>query len=505
MHIGRYRIDQTLAENGPVTVYLAFHDILQRPTLLKVYKGADRHLIHRFEEEARIVAELESDFIAGIYDFGSAGDDLFYFAMEYVPGGNLRQYISARPLNTTDKLSLARGILNAVAFIHNKGYIHRDLKPENILVDENGHIKLTDFGISLHEAIKSHTPDQTLVGTPLYMAPEQVNNLPVTRQTDIFALGTIFYELFSGSHPFNAPAYGEIFARIITHAPPPLSEINPDIPAWFSDMVQHMMEKEPDRRPVKVDTLLNKMESSDSASVQTKQMDAPPVEEPLKGIGPVAGLLILIIPVLLYFFINMPKERLEQPAPHTLKDTTLIHDSLAADSLNTPVEQTSEKETSRVKMVVHPVKADSTPAKVWIEVTPWARLYVDYEWIDTTPLSDTLQLKPGRHVISLQNPRYATWRDTILLKPAQKLLLRYPLDSLCYTLRLQVIPWGKVFVDGQYLGDTPLEKPILLTRRNKRLTIKNKFYKSFTESLDWDGSPVVEKKIILQKSQTKHE
>ncbi len=500
MTIDRYRIIEEIARNGPITVYRAHHEILKRITLLKVYDGADQELIARFEEEARIVAALESDFVTRIYDFGFANDHLFFIAAEYVEGGNLTRYLSRRQPDMEQRIRLCARIAQAVCYIHDKGYIHRDLKPENILVTGEGEIKLTDFGISLHEAIKRHTPDQKLVGTPLYMAPEQVNNLPVSRQTDIFALGTIFYTLFT-DHPFDAPSYGEIFAKIISHRQPPLAETDARIPEWFSELVQQMLQKKASKRPEDLHSVLQTFR---------RYTDMPnnsgDVEDERRRMHPLAGLLILLVPLLLYVMFSMVRERQQRepvqplsPADSGLsrqQDTTVQPDSLPRPvkaQPSRPAQQT-DNDGSPAGLTVN-----KEPARLWVNAFPWARVYIDYDFIDVTPLKDTLQLKPGWHKLQLQNPAYATWTDSVFLKAGEFRELGYHLDSLCYTMRIQVQPWGKVYIDGVYIGDTPLNKPLLLTKANKSLTIKNRYFKTYTEKLEWDGSPVVERKIILEK------
>ncbi len=506
MIIDRYQIEEEISRNGPITVFRAHHEILKRATLLKVYDGADPELIARFEEEARIVAELESDYVARIYDFGFADKHLFFIAAEYVEGGNLSQYIHRHQPDTTQRIRLCRQIVQAVGYIHDKGYIHRDLKPENILVTQDGRIKITDFGISLHEAIKKHTPEQKLTGTPLYMAPEQVNNLPVTRQTDIFSLGTVFYTLFA-PHPFDATTYGEIFAKIISHSPPPLSQAGTDIPEWFSSLVSDMMQKKPERRPRDLQTVAALFRQHTG-----EEIVAPPSagheekEGERKGIHPLAGLLILIVPLLLYIMFNMIRERLEnEPAGNrSIADSsqTIVRDSLTipdipAGKKGNPAIIRVENEKDRQPLP--PPSAESAEARLWINTYPWARVYVDYDFIDITPLKDTLRLKPGWHTVQLQNPGYATWKDSLYLKAGEFKEVGYHLDSLCYTMRLQVQPWGKVYIDNIYIGDTPLEKPLLLTKANKTLTITNKFYKTYTEILNWNGAPIVERRIVLEK------
>ncbi|HED10548.1 MAG TPA: serine/threonine protein kinase [Caldithrix abyssi] len=504
MIIDRYHIDEEIARNGPITVYRAHHDILKRTTLLKVYDGADKELIAQFEEEARIVAALESDHVARIYDFGFANEHLFFIAAEFVEGGNLSQYISRQQPDREQRIRLCARIVQAVAYIHSKGYIHRDLKPENILVTGDGRIKITDFGISLHEAIKKHTPEQKLTGTPLYMAPEQVNNLPVTRQTDIFTLGTIFYSLFA-AHPFDAPSYGEIFAKIISHQPPPLAQAAEDIPEWFSALVEKMMQKKAERRPTDLQSVAMLFQQQTGETLSSSPPAGPAEEDERKGIHPLAGALILIIPLLLYIMFTMVRDRLQNAPDGSIRvpDSSRV---LSPDTVSRTATPSAKKDglpvTNRPKENSDRSPSETGrkgPARLWINAYPWARVYVDYNFIDITPLKDTLSLEPGWHKIQLQNPAYATWTDSLFIKSGEFKEVGYHLDSLCYSMRLQVQPWGKVYVDNIFIGETPLGKPLLLTKANKTLTIKNKFYKTYTETLNWDGSPIVDRRIVLEK------
>ncbi len=505
MIIDRYHIEEEISRNGPITVYRAHHEILKRATLLKVYDGADRELITRFEEEARIVAALESDYVARIYDFGFTDGHLFFIAAEYVEGGNLSQYMEREQPDTARRIRMCARIVQAVGYIHAKGYIHRDLKPENILVTRDGRIKITDFGISLHEAIKKHTPEQKLTGTPLYMAPEQVNNLPVTRQTDIFSLGTVFYALFA-PHPFDAASYGEIFAKIISHQPPPLSQTVADIPEWFSSLVQDMMRKKPAQRPADLQSVagLFRQHTGEGALPPPNSAEKEHDNE-RKGLHPLTGLLILVVPLLLYVMFTMIRERLQNDPPGTGISSDSVQ-TVSRDTLTVPVEPSGKKDkapltngTREKEILPAPGAASTAPARLWVNAYPWARVYIDYDFVDITPLKDTLRLKPGWHAIQLQNPAYATWTDSLYIKPGEFKEVGYHLDSLCYTMRLQVQPWGKVYIDNVYIGDTPLNKPLLLTKANKTLTIKNKFYKTHTETLNWNGSAIVDRRIVLEK------
>ena len=207
-------IVETLGEGGMGVVYKAVQKPLGRTVALKVLSPAlssDPAFVERFTREARALAQLSHPNIVGIHDFG-VHDGVPFLVMDYVDGPSLRKLLGSRKLAPARALEVVPQICDALAYAHSRGVVHRDIKPENILVDREGRVKIADFGLA-----KLADPDQTrltrtdaLMGTPQYMAPEQVENPNrVDHRADIYSLGVIFYEMLTGELPigrFKAPS-----------------------------------------------------------------------------------------------------------------------------------------------------------------------------------------------------------------------------------------------------------------------------------------------------------
>lgn len=207
--IGNYRVLDELGSGGMGTVFLAVREDLPKQVALKVvkYGFASREIKRRFENERRILAQLEHQNIARLLDGGTTRDGLPYFVMEYVAGSDLLTYSDENNLSVDERLKLFRKICAAVSYAHGKLIVHRDLKPSNIIVTADGEPKLLDFGISklLDENSLAETGTATAFGmlTPNYASPEQFRGETVGTATDIYSLGVILYELLTGSLPYK--------------------------------------------------------------------------------------------------------------------------------------------------------------------------------------------------------------------------------------------------------------------------------------------------------------
>ena len=234
------QILELLGHGGMGAVYRARQPGLDRLVALKILPpsaASEAGFTERFTREARALARLNHPNIVAVYEFGQAGD-LPYFIMEFVDGSNLREIQRAGKLSPRQALGFVQQICEALQFAHDEGVVHRDIKPENILVDKRGRVKIADFGIAklLGEATPTSalTGVKDVVGTPNYMAPEQLETpQAVDHRADIFSLGVVFYELLTGELPLGKFA-------------PPSQKAQVDI--RLDEVVLRALQKEPERR-----------------------------------------------------------------------------------------------------------------------------------------------------------------------------------------------------------------------------------------------------------------
>ena len=257
---GRYRIVRVIGEGGMGTVYEAEQDQPRRHVALKVIKPgmAGPELLRRFDLEAQALGRLQHPGIAQIYEAGTA-DTVFgaqpYFAMEFVEGLTLLEYIEKQGLNTRQRLKLVALICEAVHHAHQRGIIHRDLKPRNILVTDKGQPKILDFGVARVTDSDSQATRQTdvgqLIGTLAYMSPEQVlaDPLELDTRSDVYALGVIMYEALTGQLPYNVNRkLHEAVQTIRDEEPTRLSMVNRVYRGDVETIVAKALEKDKGRR-----------------------------------------------------------------------------------------------------------------------------------------------------------------------------------------------------------------------------------------------------------------
>ena len=252
--IGPYRVLRRLGAGGMGEVFLAWDPRLEREVAIKRIRagtGDDPDRQERFRREARVTAGLNHPAIVQVFDVITEGD-ADHLVMEYVPGRSLRQMLEDGALPLSQALAIAGEIAEGLAYAHRHGVLHRDLKTENILVTPEGQAKITDFGIALRFAAGGDprlTREGLVVGTYRVMSPEQACGDEVDAGSDLFSLGVLLYELFTGSSPFLAPTGRETLQRILDHWPPSPLELSPALPPELSHLVDELLEKDPMLRP----------------------------------------------------------------------------------------------------------------------------------------------------------------------------------------------------------------------------------------------------------------
>ncbi|MFP5288622.1 MAG: serine/threonine-protein kinase, partial [Thermoanaerobaculia bacterium] len=252
--IGPYRVLRRLGAGGMGEVFLAWDPRLEREVAIKRIRtgtGDDPERQERFRREARVTAGLNHPAIVQVFDVITKGD-ADHLVMEYVPGRSLHEMLEGGPLPLPRGLAIAADIAEGLAYAHRRGVLHRDLKTENVLVTPEGQAKITDFGIALRFAAGGDprlTREGLVVGTYRAMSPEQACGDEVDAGSDLFSLGVLLYELFTGTSPFLAPTGRETLRRVLDHWPPSPLELSPDLPPELSILIDELLEKDPALRP----------------------------------------------------------------------------------------------------------------------------------------------------------------------------------------------------------------------------------------------------------------
>jgi len=248
-----YEILGQIGEGGFGAVYQAYQPSIDRHVAIKVILpeyANDPEFIQRFEREAQFVARLEHPNIVPLYDYWRDQEGAF-LVMRLLRGGNLSQALREGAWSLEQSARLLDQIATALDFAHRQGVVHRDIKPENIFFDEEGNAYLSDFGIAKALAKPSDlTMAGDIIGSLLYISPEQAQSKPVTIQSDLYSLGVVMYVVLTGQHPYRDETPASLLLKQIQQPLPALSDLRPDLPVDLDDVLQQMTAKEPaDRYP----------------------------------------------------------------------------------------------------------------------------------------------------------------------------------------------------------------------------------------------------------------
>jgi serine/threonine protein kinase len=259
--VSHYRIIEKLGEGGMGVVYLAEDLHLARQVAIKFLTSTDHHYRARFIREARAVSALSHPNIAMVHDYGETEQNQPFIVMEYVKGKSLSDLLE-QGLTLRRSVEIVSAIAEALGEAHEHGIVHRDIKPSNVIVGERGQVKVLDFGLVKHfldasasdvdldakTIFSTQTRSDVIVGTPLYLSPEQATGKQVDGRSDIFAIGALLYECLTGQSAFSGGSVLEIGAQIIHVTPEPPSKLNPAVPASLDRITMKALEKKVEAR-----------------------------------------------------------------------------------------------------------------------------------------------------------------------------------------------------------------------------------------------------------------
>lgn len=486
---GKFRILEVIKKDDLAAVYKAEDTSAGVTVILKTLKTAglpDPSIETRFRRESSLLAEMEHPHIITASENGSA-DGLLYISFEYFESENLRTLLQKGPLAGEIKYILVKQLFASLEYAHIKGIIHRDIKPENIFVDESNHLKLGDFGLATGGSENFVTSQFSVVGTPGYMSPEQINGVPLTASSDLFSAGIVVYELFSGKNPFVGKDVNETINAIMSFDEAVFMESAAEMPELVRELLAAVMKKNPAARSTDVYTKAaalpgeihkhfgKKRKNKRSRSLLLRYSWAavlaaalviyilyPGGSEAVPEQG-VTELLTENNPA-----VSGPPEQNENKnaSGEPAKAETLLAGK-SADKETIPADTKQEN--------ISPVNADVYGA-LMVECVPWGVIYINGEQNETTPVKEPMKLKTGTYRLSIKNPAYPEYTSEAEIREGETTVIKVNLENLMGYLECMVFPWGRIYVDGSFKGETPLAGPIKLAPGEYRITVKNNDY-----------------------------
>ncbi len=326
-HLGRYEIIEELGRGNMGVVYKVRDPLIERLVAIKTIdlrnlnKEEKDEYEARFYQEAKAAGSLNHPNIITIHELGKSGD-VAYIAMELMEGPKLQNILADnQSLSIDEKLDIAFQVAVGLAYAHEHEVVHRDIKPSNIMVLRDKHVKIADFGIARMNSSSWRTQTGKIMGSPLYMSPEQVQSHPVDSRTDIFSLGVVLYKMLTGRLPFNGDNVNSVWYQIVNKNPQKPSSLNPEIPDKLDRIIFKCLAKKPEDRYLNANELADELNScrlmlqQEKPGTDRKHFIARDAINYLKQIGEwkLIGFIVLIVFVSLGLFeffelVDLPKQ-----------------------------------------------------------------------------------------------------------------------------------------------------------------------------------------------------
>lgn len=469
-----------------------------RIVLVKIFAPAsvpDEAALTRFQQEAAIYASLNHPNVVKLVKFGVA-ESRPYLALEFIEGQNLRALLLQRsPLPSDIAIGITLSLLAGLAEIHRHEIIHRDLKPENIMIGHDGLIKICDFDLALNPALRDDSNAERLSGTPGYFSPETILGEPLTPRSDLFAIGIILYEMFTGAKPFMATTTsGEMNAVMrLPHLAP--SKLNSKIPAEVEQTINRLLAKSPAERPESAEAvlcrLMERFPVPESAQTLRRFLDdtqnyqsaivALPATTSVKPAARraniswrIAAVITLVVfaagMLYLQFMKPTPAPRNDQSAmaPETVsRADSLVRrvekNSAAGNSLPSPPGAKGEDVKTAPKLgldVAAEIKAPPQRAIV-VRSVPWAYLFVNGDSLGQAPRATPSLLAGQNHTFVFKKPNFPLLSYTVKIDSATADTLVFSLWERVAQIEIRINPWAEFYLNDE-LQEASAKNPTLV-------------------------------------------
>jgi len=547
-----------VASGGTAVMFKAVQTSLDRVVAVKrlhQHLTDDENFTGRFILEAKAAASLDHENIVHVIDFGREGD-CYQMVMEYVEGESISEILGRwRPIKHDLALAMVRQVCLGLEHAHAKGIVHRDIKPGNVMLTQTGRVKITDFGLAkLTQGNTSQTAANSIVGTPLYMSPEQAFGESVDHRSDLFSLGTMLYELLTGKQPFTSESYMGVIQNIINKDIPGVQQHNSEIPDEVAAIVETALAKSRENRfqsarefREAVESYLGLerlnqatsnlkilLEKSSTTQVLPSTAVSPRRKKKASGRGAAAlavfvavaaaSVAVIFKPSLLDGFrgLNGPpggSGAIQQSItagdndyPFDVSDLIQDDSGTAGDSAGTDgVDQNAtlkmsgelskaftpeqkpaaESKGEDDEKSVEPEKPAARIGYLKIEARPSAEIYIDGVYKGDTPPAIALELDAGRHKVECRHPRYEDYSENLKIINGELSRRNVTLRKLKGTISLATQEGAEVYIDGKLVGVTPLRKSVELDSGPHMVTLKK------TGFFTWSSEVTVEPKKTL--------
>ncbi len=523
--IDRYEITGTLGTGGNGRVYLGLDPKLEREVAIKVVHpelASNPVVMQRFHREARAIARLHHSNILEVFDYSGPGSALGYLVVERLHGCNLQELIEARgPLTPLQTASVGYEIALALAHAHGLNIVHRDLKPENIFLEPGGRVVLCDFGIARsfdseeRGTLAGH--ETALIGTPLYMSPEQITDPgSVAESSDVFALGSVLFFLATGKHAFAASSVVVVYQRVVSGEPTPIRSLLTDAPSGFLDVITTCMQTEPPDRYASATAVaqalsgvVQQQKTSDPRLVLAELAALMPEKKSARPIDRRDAVSATIIAA-----------AARPPLPDTLEaaSTPPIERRTAAP---TPLRAPKRQRALRfgggvflataavtallvVTMVVAQQHHNASPEATNVIVATPANP-------DTPPSTTAPKIAPPTVASPALSPPTVTPAITAAATPSEakpalpsrnnkKARVDNPPTGPA-VIRLVALPWADVFIDDQKVGTTPIFRTTTLPAGRHTLRLVNPNFPALSRVLQLQSGQSEELRFDLARGQ----
>jgi len=559
------KIIQTVATGGTAVLFKAVQTSLDRIVAVKrlhAHLTDDENFTRRFILEAKAAASLDHPNIVRVIDFGEV-DGSYQMVMEFVEGDSLKEVMERwRPVKFDLALCAVHQILMGLEHAHSKGIVHRDIKPGNVMLTEQGKVKITDFGLAkLTQSSQSHTADDSILGTPLYMSPEQAFGESVDQRSDLFSLGTVLYELLTGRQPFASDNYMGVIQNIINRDVPRPRQLVPDLPAEVESIVGKALARDRDNRfqsarqfrqriedymgPTQLEATAARLKVLLENNTITREFKAP-TPEPQHARGgrrAAAGVVlfavlaagtaaVLMKPALLervtgvpagtlqradaidpgvYHFdmsevVDIDHEPIDTAATSTRSPFQTAPAGNGAPGIRTPVESpdVTPMATTRPPAVTQkkpePEPEQKPVARIGflsVASTPAAEVWVDGVYKGDAPVK--LELRSGRHSVELRHPNYEPYQENLRITSGELSRRNVTMKKMQGSISLATQEGAELFVDGERYGMTPIMRPIVLDAGRHMLSLKKQGYFEWSSEVTIESKKTLPLKITLSR------